>query len=137
MTASPSPDSTPPAAPAQRPPSLATRLTGHNGSRLLVTLLAVWIIIVSFSTQCTAWVQGSLASVDGDPRPWWIASLVQAALIGVPVLLFAWRWRLVRYRAIFQCWAWATGYLLLLVPTRLFVPVDSQLMTLTQVVLTL
>src|SRR6185295_4790716 len=102
MTASPSPAQSPspysdpaPAAPVQRPASLATRLTGRNGSRLFVALLAAWTIVVSFAAQCTAWVQSSLAPVAGDPKPWWIATLVQVALIGLPILVFAMRWRLV------------------------------------------
>src|SRR5688500_10416796 len=42
-----------------------------------------------------------------------------------------------RYRAIFQSWAWAAGYGLLLIPTRLFPPVESQTITLLQMLLTL
>src|SRR5688572_769605 len=121
MTATPSPST-----PVQRPPSLVTRLTGRNGSRLFVALLAAWIILVAFTAQITAWVQASLATLPGDSGPWWRAALVQAALIGLPALLFALRWRVVRYRAIFQSWAWAVGYALLLVPTRLLPPVEGQ-----------
>jgi hypothetical protein len=112
-------------------------LTGRNGSRLFVTLLAMWIIVVSFTAQGTAWIQSALATVSGDPSPWWRATLVQAALIGLPVLIFALRWRVVRYRAIFQSWAWATGYVLLLLPTRLLPPVESQGVVLLQALLTL
>ncbi len=123
--------------PVPRPAPLATRLTGRNGSRLFVTLLAAWIIIVTFTAQIIAWVQASLTVVAGESGPWWRAALIQAALIGLPVLIFALRWRVVRYRAIFQSWAWAVGYTLLLVPTRLLPPVEGQTILLMQVVLTL
>lgn len=123
--------------PVQPAPPLAKRLTGRNGSRLIVTALAAWIIVVSFAAQTTAWVQASLASQPGSPSPWIWASLIQAALIGLPVLALALRWRIERYRAIFQSWAWATGYLLLLTPTRLLPPVESQSVVLLQTLLTL
>ena len=123
--------------PVPRAPSLVTRLTGRNGSRLFVALLAAWILFVTFTAQITAWIQAGLAMVAGDPTPWWRAMLVQAALIGIPTLLFAMRWRAVRYRAIFRSWAWAIGYTLLLVPTRLLYPVEGQMIILLQVLLTL
>lgn len=132
MTATPSPSTS-----QSRPAPLMTRLTGRNGSRLFVVLHAIWIILVSFASQITAWVQAALAPIPGDPTPWLRASLIQAALIGLPLLLFALRWRVVRYRAIFQSWAWATGYLLLLLPTRLLPPVEGQTIILLQIVLTL
>lgn len=132
MTATSSPPT-----PVQRPAALSTRLTGRNGSRLFVTLLATWIIFVTFAAQCTAWVQASLDTMQlGDWGPWWRASLVQALLIGLPALAFALRWRVLRYRAIFQCWAWAVGYGLLLMPTRIWPPVESQTIVLVQVALT-
>ncbi len=114
-----------------------TRLTGRKGSRLLVALLAVWIVLVTFGAQGTAWVQASLDTQPGDLGPWWRASLVQAVLIGLPLLPLAWRWRAQRYRAIFQSWAWAVGYGVLLAPTRMLPPVESQTIVLSQVVLTL
>ena len=117
--------------------SLAKRLTGNNGSRLFVTLLAAWIIVVSFGAQIIPWIQVNAFASAGDTDPWWHASLVQVALIGLPTLLFALRWRSMRYRAIFQSWAWATGYLLLLTPTRVLPSVEGQSVVLLQVGLTL
>lgn len=131
---SPSTPERPTSAPTQ---PLLKRLTGRNGSHLFVTLLAAWIIVVSFFAQITPWIQVSLFAQPGDTSPWWQASLVQVALIGLPTLLFALRWRLARYRAIFQSWAWATGYLLLLTPTRILHSVEGQSVVLLQVMLTL
>ncbi len=125
-----------PSTPVRPPSPLATRLTGRNASRLLVLMLAAWIIVVAFVAQGAAWVQASMPILPGELGPWWRSSLIQSALIGLPTMLLAWRWRVPRYRTIFQSWAWAAGYGLLLAPTRLLPPVQGQSILLLQLVLT-
>ena len=135
--AAPSSAPPPPAPPPVASPPLTKRLTGRNGSRLFVTALAAWIIVCSFVAQITPWILSAGFTPSGDTSPWWQASLVQVALIGLPTFILAWRWRAVRYRAIFQSWAWAVGYLLLLTPTRMFHSVEGQTVVLLQAALTL
>lgn len=126
-------------APPPAPPSksLGQRLTGRTGSRLFASALSAWIIVVSFVAQFTPWLLEAIAAQPDSSGPWWRASLIQGLLIGLPLSYFALRWRAVRYRAIFQTWAWATGYLLVMAPTRMLSSVDGQLIVLLQVLVTL
>jgi subtilisin family serine protease len=125
------------AAPAYLPPrSLAERLRGRNGSRLLTALTAAGILCVAFTVHLGAWLRAASDPQPGDPTPWVVASLLQAALVGAPLAALAWRWPHPRYRGIFISWAWAAGYGLLLAPTRLWPPTQPQLLLLTQTLLT-
>src|SRR5947207_14717756 len=86
--------------------------------RLVTGLIGLWIILVAFGAQLTGW-GASLFGFNLQPSRLAVGvSLAQAALIGAPLLLLLWFWRTTRYRAIFQSWLWATGFLLLLAPTR-------------------
>ena len=94
--------------------------------RIMVGLMAIWIIVVSFGAQLTVWAgpilgleeQNSIVSVGG--------AAAQALLIGAPLLILALTWRTPRYRAIFQSWLLAAGFVLLLAPTRWFLPTQGQ-----------
>ncbi|MCL4266976.1 MAG: S8 family serine peptidase [Anaerolineae bacterium] len=106
------------------------------GGRILVILLAIWVVNVVWSAQTIVWfVVGNGGAENGWPWVW--ASLIQVGLMAVPLLLLAWKWPTPRYRAIFQSWLLACLYPLLLVPTRLFQPTQSQLVLLSQLLLTL
>lgn len=106
------------------------------GGRILVALLAIWIFNVVWGAQTIVWfVVGSGGSDNGWPWVW--ASLIQVGLTAVPLLPLAWKWPTPRYRAVFQSWLLACLYPLLLAPTRLFLPTQSQSVLLGQLLLTL
>ncbi len=128
----------PPPAPIARPPArpLAARLRGRNASRLLTALAAAWTLLVVFGVQLGAWVQAAVSTQPGDPTPWMTASLLQTALVGLPVLVLAWRWPNPRYKGIFVAWAWAAGFVLLQTPTRLWGSTQPQMMMMSQTLLT-
>jgi len=95
------------------------------GGRILIVLLTIWIFLVSFGAQGAPWasVAFSAAAGNGD---WVKASLWQAALVGLPLLPLALWWPAARYRAVFRTWLTAVLFLLVLAPTRLFDPDESQ-----------
>ena len=94
--------------------------------RIMVGLMAIWIIVVSFGAQLTVWA-GPILGLEGQNSIVGIgASAAQALLIGAPLLILALTWRTLRYRAIFQSWLLATGFVLLLAPTRWFLPTQGQ-----------
>lgn len=106
------------------------------GGRILVILLAIWIVNVVWSAQTIVWfVVGNGGAESGWPWVW--ASLIQVGLTAVPLLPLAWKWPPPRYRAIFQSWLLACLYPLLLAPTRLFQSTQSQAVLLSQLLLTL
>ena len=113
------------------------RWTGRRAGQILVVLTAGWALLVTFTAQGYAWFAAGLGERPGEPGPWWGAAIAQLLLIGVPVLLSAWRWPLPRHRAIFRSWAWALGYLAVMTPTRLLPPVDGQLLLVLQAAITL
>lgn len=102
------------------------------GGRLLVALFALWIFNIVWAAQIVPWfVVGSGLS---DSRYDWVwANVIQVGLTAVPLLPFAWKWPLARYRAIFRAWLLACLLPLLLAPTRLFLPVQSQAVLFTQI----
>ncbi|NKQ35757.1 MAG: hypothetical protein HF973_09105, partial [Chloroflexi bacterium] len=101
------------------------------GGRILIVLLTVWVFLVSFGAQGTPWasVAFSAAAGNGD---WVKASLWQAALVGLPLLPLALWWPAARYRAAFRVWLTAVLFLLVLAPTRLFDPDESQMVLFAQ-----
>ena len=114
-------------------------MTEHKPSRgsclgqILVALVFLWIIAVVFSLQLIAWSAPLLGGDRDIPQ----GELWQAVLIGLPLLVLTWLWRTPRQRAIFGAWLLATGYALILVPSRLFPPAQSQLVLLAQLGLSL
>ncbi|MCX6044164.1 MAG: hypothetical protein NT075_03570, partial [Chloroflexi bacterium] len=101
--------------------------------RLMAGLMALWIVLVSFGAQLIGWAGPALGLTSTMTNvPVW-ASFAQAGLIGIPLLLLVFLWRTARYRAMFQTWLWATGFLLLLAPTRWLFPTQGQLILLLQI----
>ncbi len=94
--------------------------------RIMVGLMAIWMVVVSFGAQLTAWA-GPILGLEGENSTVsvWAAG-AQALLIAAPLLILALTWRTPRDRAIFQCWLLATGFALLLAPTRWFLPTQGQ-----------
>jgi len=92
----------------------------------MVGLMAIWIVVVSFGAQLTGWAAPILGlDIEKTSASVW-ASAAQALLISTPLLILALTWRTPRYRAIFQCWLLATGFVLLLAPTRWLLPIHGQ-----------
>lgn len=106
------------------------------GGRLLVVFLGIWIINVVWTAQTAVWfIVGSSGADDGWPWVW--ATLIQLLLTAVPLLPLAWKWPIRRYRTVFQSWLLACLYPLLLAPTRLLAPTQSQLVLVVQIALSL
>jgi hypothetical protein len=105
--------------------------------RLVAGLMASWIILTAFGAQLISWAGGLFGLVNANASvPVW-ASIAQAVLIGAPLLLLVLLWRPIRYRAMFQTWLWATGFLLLLAPTRWLFPTQGQAIMILQIVASL
>lgn len=105
------------------------------GGRILIVLLTLWTMNVVWGAQATGWLVTSSGTANGGPWVW--ATLIQVGLTAVPLLPLAWKWPIMRYRAAFQTWLLACLYPLLLAPTRLLPPTQSQLVLLAQLLLTL
>lgn len=96
--------------------------------------LFVWALVVAFGAQMTGWSAGALGSVDPSLPPVDVrASLFQAALLAVPLLLGVWLVRLPRYRAILAAWLQATLVMLALSLPRLLPSTQTQALMLLQV----
>ncbi len=105
--------------------------------RLVSGLLAGWVGLVAFLTQMIGWIGPALGiPLLPEPSAVW-ASVAAGIAIGLPLLLLVALWRTTRYRAIFQTWLLAAGFLLLLAPTRWLFPTQSQSILLGQIGLTL
>ncbi|MBA3534596.1 MAG: S8 family serine peptidase, partial [Ardenticatenales bacterium] len=107
----------------------------------LVVLGAVflWVILVAGS-HAPLWGSLQLTEVLGfEPSIWlWPGVLLgQVALLGLPLILLAWRWPTERYRGIYQSWALGTLFALLMVPLRLLFATAVEEAALGQVVLAL
>lgn len=127
-----------PAAPMASPP-VAHVVSGSQKfwGRLVSLLIAGWILLVTFGAQLIGWVGPALGiPLLPEPSAMW-ASVAAGITIGLPLLLLAPFWRVARYRAIFQTWLLAAGFLLLLAPTRWFFPTQGQIILLCQIGLTL
>jgi subtilisin family serine protease len=110
-----------------------TNVISSNHSCLGTALVAVtflWILLVTFIWQ----VDDQLLQVFTATR--WMAVGYGVVLIIPPALLSV-IWRPARERSIFAAWALAGGYTLLLIPGRLFDPIESQWVLLVQLVMSL
>ncbi len=103
------------------------------GGLILTALLLGWILFISLNSQLLAW----MGPMFGDNLSPMGPTLAQAILVGLPLLPLTWLWRGRYERAIFRAWLLATGYLLLLTPTRWFPSTQSQWLLLTQLSLSL
>ncbi|MCB9100715.1 MAG: S8 family serine peptidase [Anaerolineales bacterium] len=97
--------------------------------RILTIAAFGWVVMVSFGWQL-------VGGIDLVIDPVW-AGLGQALTLALPLALLVFLWRPVRERSMFAAWLSATLYLLLLTPTRLFEPVQSQWVLLTQLLISL
>ncbi|RME97375.1 MAG: hypothetical protein D6768_19785, partial [Chloroflexi bacterium] len=101
--------------------------------RALVVLIFLWMVGVTVLAQLISWT-GPIITGEEHPVS---ATLWQVGLTGTPLLLLAVLWRSPRERAIFWAWLLAAGYVLVLVPGRLFLPAQSQAMLWAQLALSL
>ena len=106
------------------------------GGRFFLLAFLFWIIIVTFTAQTAVWF-AAVESSAGIEWNWVKSSLIQVGLTAVPLIPFAIWWPNGRYRSIFQTWLVATLVPLLLAPTRLLTPTQSQTLLLTQSILLL
>lgn len=128
MTTETNPSAAP--APARKPLTARRRL-----GQLVAALVTLWAIGVSFAVQFGAWFSAALdpSGLISDPvRAAWL----QAALLALPILPLGIVWRTPRIRAQFHTWLWAIGYLVCMGATRLLPPVESQLLLLLQLAVT-
>lgn len=97
-------------------------------------LLLAWLTPVSLCLTAGAWMYSDLF---GNYTGWqWLippVTLWQVILLGLPLLPLALLWRTPRYRAVFQTWLLAIGFLLVMIPTGYFRATQSQLVSLYQV----
>ena len=89
---------------------------------ILVIVLLGWIVLVSFFIHLVAWTAEQTAVILGEQWPAWAGLLVpvgQGLALALPLLPLAWRWRSLRYRAVFQTWALAAVFVFFLAPAHL------------------
>lgn len=103
----------------------------------LVCLLAAAIVTLALFIQLIGWAGGPMglgqviSLSDGALMAW--ASVVQGVVLGGPLLLLALLWRGPRYRAVFRAWLLATGFVLVMAPTRDVQPTAAQTATMWQI----
>lgn len=93
----------------------------ETGSILAAIFLALWVIVTAFIAQVGGWFAEQIVMISGAEWPWWrwsLISLAQAILLLIFILPFAWRWKNRAIKAVFQQWALATGFIILLIPVR-------------------
>ena len=100
------------------------------GGRFFLVAFLLWIVTITYSAQGTAWF-GTMTFNSGLDWDWVYASWIMVGLTAVPLLPLALWWPHSRYQAVFQTWLAATLVPLLLAPTRLFYPTQSQAVLLT------
>lgn len=103
--------------------------------RLLIGLTFLWINGVAFATQLAGWIAPALGSTSRTSAI--ILTFTEIVLIGASLLPLAWLWRVPRQQAVFQAWLLAAGYVLILLPGRLWLPIQSQAVLLSQLFLSL
>lgn len=119
-----------PPVPARKPLTARRRL-----SLVMAALVAIWVAGVSFGVQIGAWLSEAFGA-SGVLGDWVRATWLQAALLALPILPFSILWRAPRIRALFQTWLWAIGYLACMALIRLLPPIESQLVLLLQLAVT-
>ncbi|MFO7679315.1 MAG: S8 family serine peptidase, partial [Chloroflexota bacterium] len=107
------------------------------GGRFFLLAFLFWIMVVSYAAQTGVWFAIGFGSGGQAEWLWLRTSLIQVGLTAVPLLPFAFWWPHHRYRAVYQTWLAATLVPLLLASTRLFYPIQSQMVLLSQTILLL
>lgn len=89
--------------------------------QVITIILVIWIGFVSAAAQGVGWLAEQIVFITGATWPVWgwpAISGGQSLLLLGPLLPLAWFWRGPRYRAIFQTWALAAGFIPFLIPVR-------------------
>ncbi len=82
---------------------------------LIAFIAAVWIAGISYAKVAIEYVATS--SVMAVPNHYWgLVAVGQIILLALPLLLLSWFWKNAVYRAIFQSWLLAIGFLLITLP---------------------
>ena len=117
-------------APEQPAPDWAGRIFG--------AFLLLWIAVVTIAVHVAGYFAGQVALATGDAWPGWVWLLIvlgQSALVFLPAGLLGRFWQRPRYRALFQVWAVAGLFPLVLAPVHLPPPLQAPLATVLQIVL--
>jgi hypothetical protein len=89
--------------------------------QVITIILIIWIGFVSVAAQVGGWLAEQIFLITGTTWPIWgwpAISGGQGLLLLSPLLPLAWFWRGPRYRTVFQTWALAAGFVLILIPLR-------------------
>ncbi|OQY44785.1 MAG: hypothetical protein B6242_11900 [Anaerolineaceae bacterium 4572_78] len=107
---------------------------------IFVFLLFLWVLAVSLTIQLTTWFIAQFynelgMTITAMSMVGIFASIGQGLLLGIPLTILAFIWPHERYKSIFQTWAMAAGYLLMLIPARIFSPIEGQMIAFWQLVM--
>ncbi len=125
--------SAPPPAPNTSPTSGCL----HYG---LLALAGLWIIAASVIGHLIAWTTDQFFLIQGQPFAWFVWPLLswgQALALGIVAVPLAFLIRAPRFRAVYQTWAIAVGYLALLALARAFPATATQPAAFAQISLSL
>lgn len=98
----------------------------------------LWIVPVTVLVHLIAWIVDQALLIQGTPLPsyaWPLISLGHGLLLALPIIPLAIFTRAPRYRAVYQTWALAVGFLFVLGLARFIPPMRNQLAALAQIVL--
>ncbi|MBI3763735.1 MAG: hypothetical protein HY260_17970, partial [Chloroflexi bacterium] len=105
---------------------------------LLFAAASFWIVLITVLYHLIAWVVDQSLLISGAPLPWFAWPLISwghGLLLALPILPLAFLVRAPRFRAVYQTWALAVGYLFVLALPRFFPAAWSQPASLAQIVL--
>lgn len=108
--------------------------------RIFGAFLLLWIAFVTIAVHAAGYLAGQIALATGEALPggaWLLFVLGQSALVVLPAALLGWFWQRPRYRALFQVWAVAGLFPLVLAPVHLPSPLQAPLAAVLQIVLAL
>ncbi len=103
--------------------STQPRPRNPDGFSLLVLAFAfAWVVIVTLSFGYGSWFVGEFSFIESGEYPpgivWLLLAIVLALLLLFPLAALGILWKVPRYRAVFQTWAIAAGYIALLAPAQ-------------------
>ena len=104
-------------------PSAAKPQYPDRFSLLILAFAFAWVVIITLSFGFGSWFAGEFAFIESGEYPpgilWLLLAIVLAFLLLLPFVALGIFWKVPRYRAVFQTWAIAAGYILVLAPAQL------------------
>lgn len=104
--------------------------------RIIAAFLLLWTTGVTIVAHVVGWGADQVALATGGSLPGWTWLLIvlgQSALIFLPSAILAWFWKRPRYRAVFQLWAVAGLFPVVLAPVHLPLPLQAPWATVLQI----